>query len=190
MDLPDLFPNDPMQLRTIRGYNFSEVSSAMQKAIRRGDAALAGYWALELWSSGFGKYVWKRLLTISAEDCWGILTQEVKALHDSYLVINDGIPPKQAKGRIFISKAVILLCLSKKSRDPDHLQNMVYDQSAGLDPDTLAQELRSSGEYVAIPEYAYDCHTREGKKRGKTKADFFKAEQAALQPFQPGLFDH
>jgi replication-associated recombination protein RarA len=91
MDLPDLFPANPMQLRTIRHYNFSEVSSAMQKAIRRGDAALAGYWALELWSSGFGKYVWKRLLTISAEDCWGILTQEVKALHDSYLVINEAL---------------------------------------------------------------------------------------------------
>ena len=190
MDLPDLFPANPMQLRTIRHYNFSEVSSAMQKAIRRSDAALAGYWALELWQSGFGRYVWKRLLTISAEDCWGILTQEVKALHDSYLVINDGVPAKQARGRIFISKAVILLCLSKKSRDPDHLQNFVYDQSAGLDPDTLADELRSSGEYVTIPDYAYDCHTREGKKRGKTKADFFKAEQAALEPLQPGLFDH
>jgi hypothetical protein len=25
--------------------------------------------------------------------------------------------------------------------------------------------------------------------RGKTKADFFKAEKAALEPFQPGLFD-
>jgi hypothetical protein len=67
---------------------------------------------------------------------------------------------------------------------------MVYDQTADLDPETLSVELRESGEYVPIPEYAYDCHTREGKKRGKTKADFFKAEQAALQPFQPGLFDH
>jgi len=179
-----------MQLRTIRGYNFSEVSSAMQKAVRRGDAQLAGYWALELWSSGFGKYVWKRLLTISAEDCWGILTAEVKALHDSYLVVNDGVPAKQARGRIFISKAVILLCLAKKSRDPDHLQNFVYDKQAGLDENTLAEELRGSGEYVQIPDYAYDCHTREGKKRGKTKADFFKSEQAALEPFQPGLFDH
>ena len=35
MDLPDLFPANPMQLRTIRHYNFSEVSSAMQKAIRQ-----------------------------------------------------------------------------------------------------------------------------------------------------------
>jgi hypothetical protein len=66
---------------------------------------------------------------------------------------------------------------------------MVYDRTADLDPETLSVELRESGEYVAIPEYAYDCHTREGKKRGKTKADFFKSEQAALQPFQPGLFD-
>ncbi len=67
---------------------------------------------------------------------------------------------------------------------------MVYDQQAGLEADALAQELRESGEYVAIPEYAYDCHTREGKKRGKTKADFFKAEHVALEPLQPGLFDH
>jgi len=29
----------------------------MQKAIRRGDAKLAGYWALELWASGYGQYV-------------------------------------------------------------------------------------------------------------------------------------
>ena len=78
-ELPNLLLNDPMNLRTKRGYQFSEVSSAMQKGIRRGDAALAGYWALELWESGFGQYVWRRLLTVSAEDCWGILTQEVKA---------------------------------------------------------------------------------------------------------------
>ncbi len=71
-------------LHTKRGYSFPAVFSAMQKAIRRGDAKLAGYWALELWASGFGQYVWRRLLTVSAEDCWGILTQEVKALHDSY----------------------------------------------------------------------------------------------------------
>ena len=43
-----LLPPDPMQLRTARGYNFGEVSSAMQKAIRRADVKLAGYWALEL----------------------------------------------------------------------------------------------------------------------------------------------
>lgn len=34
----------------------------MQKAIRRADAAVAGYFALELWTSGYRDYVWKRLL--------------------------------------------------------------------------------------------------------------------------------
>ena len=67
---------------------------------------------------------------------------------------------------------------------------MTHDPQAGLEGETLAQELRESGEDVTIPEYAYDCHKREGKKRGKTKADFFKAEQAALEPFQRELFDH
>ena len=186
---PSLPPFDDMRFRTTRGYNFGEVSSAMQKAIRRGDAKHAGYWALELFASGYGNYVWKRLLTISAEDCWGILTQEVKALHDGYQHVNKGIPVRDHKGRIFISKAVILLCLAKKNRDPDHLQNLVYDQMKGINPDKLANELRKAPEYQPIPDYAYDCHTQEGRKRGKTKADFFKAEQAALSPFIPGLFD-
>ena len=99
-----------------------------------------------MWASGFGKYVWRRLLTVSAEDCWGILTQEVKALHDRYTEINQNAPAKTPKGRIFISKAVILLSLAKKSRDADHLQNFVYDQQAGLDPATLTDELEQSGE--------------------------------------------
>jgi hypothetical protein len=121
---PDMFglTGHGMRLRTIRGYDFGEVSSAMQKAIRRGETPYAGYWALELWASGFGHYVWKRLLTVSAEDCWGIITKEVKALHESYAMINANLSGRRARGRIFISKAVILLCAAKKSRDADHLQ--------------------------------------------------------------------
>jgi hypothetical protein len=126
---------------------------------------------------------------VSAEDCWGILTAEVKALHDSYTEINRNSPAKAPKGRIFISKAVILLSLAKKSRDADHLQNFVYDRQAGLDAETLATELDQAGEYVPIPDYAYDCHTPQGRRMGKTKAEFFRAEQDALNPFLPGLFD-
>jgi hypothetical protein len=96
--------------------------------------------------SGLGKYLGKRLLTINEEDYWGILTLEVKALHDSNLVIKKDIPPKRVKGTIFVSKSLNLLCLTKKIRDPDRLISMVYDQSAGLDPGRLAQELRFSDE--------------------------------------------
>lgn len=130
------------QLRTTRGYDFGEVASAMQKAIRRGDARSGGYWVIELFESGYFNYVWKRLLTISAEDCWGILTQEVAALHAAFQTVNttktkDG----NARGRIFIAKAVILLASAKKSRDADHLTNLIYDAQA-MDGETLAAELR------------------------------------------------
>lgn len=179
-----------MRFKTTNGYDFGEVSSAMQKACRRGDATLAGYWAHELFASGYGNYVWKRLLTVSAEDCWGILTKEIAALHDGYKHVNKGVPLREAKGRIFISKAVILICQAKKSRDADHLQNYVYDQGLDVSAQTLANSLRDSGEYVPIPGYAYDCHTRAGRRRGATKKKFFIDEQEALSPKQPGLFDH
>ncbi len=42
---------------------------------------------------------------------------------------------------------------------------------------------------VPIADYAFDCHTLKGKRKGKTKADFFRDEQRALDPFQPVLFD-
>ena len=118
----------------------------------------------------------------------GILTQGVKALHDGYALVSTTVPAKQAKGRIFISKAVILLCAAKKNRDADHLQNFVYDQMAGIDAEILAADLLAAGR-EPIPDYAFDCHTLKGKRQGKTKADFFREEQRALDPFQPGLFD-
>lgn len=177
-----------MKITTKRGYDLGEVASALQKAIRRGDTRLAGYWALELWTSGYGPYVWRRLLTISAEDCWGILTAEIKALHDSYQLVNKGKVAREHRGRIFISKAVILLCAAKKNRDADHLQNLVYDALQTIDPEKLARELAKAGR-EEIPDYAFDCHTQKGRKRGKTKADFFREEQQALRPLQRGLFD-
>lgn len=176
-------------LRTVRGYDFFEASSTMQKAIRRNDVKTAGYFALELWQSKYDKYVWKRLYTISAEDCAGIITQEIQALHNGYQLVNAGA--KSPKGRIFISKAVILLCSSYKSRDADHLQNIVYDQSYGINENEIEkyfEEVRNEP-YLPIPDYAYDVHTREGKKMGKTKSEFFVEEHKALQPKLVGLFD-
>lgn len=172
------------ELRTVRGYDFYECASALQKAVRRADAKVAGYFALELWASNYGAYVWKRLYTISAEDCYGIITKEIDALYNGYMLVNKGA--KQEKGRIFISKAVILLCECRKSRDADHLQNLVYDRNE-LDVAKWIDEVRK--EHVNIPSYTYDVHTRRGKKMGKTKEQFFKEEFEALNPREPGLFD-
>lgn len=174
-------------LKTIHGYNFYNVSSCLQKSIRRADVKLAGYMALELWSSGFIAYLWKRLFTISAEDCWGIITKEIEALWQGYQLVNEG--SKEPKGRIFISKAVILLCAAKKCRDADHLSNFVYDKMAGLTAEELDKEISECTDYVKLPNYVYDVHTLYGKKMGKTKEQFFKDEYEALKPKQPGLFD-
>jgi replication-associated recombination protein RarA len=178
-----------MRLHTKRGYNLFEVASCLQKAIRRGDTALAGYMAIEMFESGFGNYCWKRLLTVSAEDCAGIITQEVKALHESFVLLNEGA--KKPRSRIFISKAVIVLCQSRKSRDADHLQNFVYDREM-LDAKKLLKAIvdaRDNPENVALPEYTFDVHTQKGRMKGKTKEQFFQDEFAALKPREAGEFD-
>ena len=179
-----------MQLKTIHGHDLSVVVSALQKAIRRGDARLAGYFALEMWTSGYGAYCWRRLLTVSAEDCWGVITQEILALQQAYDQINRGAKKQDgrpARGRIFLAKAVLLLCAAKKCRDPDHLTNYVYDRELVDAQQLVAAIMEAKAE--PIPEYAYDVHTAQGKRRGKTKAQFFQEEQAALFPRAAGELD-
>ena len=174
------------QMRTKRGYLMGEVASALQKAVRRGDARRAGYWAIELFESNFREYTWRRLLTISAEDCWGILTQEIEALYRAWQMIDK---VKKGGGRIFIAKAVILVSLAKKSRDADHLTNLVYDPKRMDETQLLADLAEARLNPEPIPDYALDCHTNAGRAAGKTKADFFQDEFDALNPRQPGLFD-
>lgn len=178
-----------MKLFTQRGYDFYEVASALQKSIRRGDVKLAGYMALELFPK-YSEYCWKRLLTISAEDCYGVITKEIMSLYEAFHVINKGKKGDELKGRVFISKAVILLCSAKHNRDADLLSNYVYDAYKGLTDDVIEQEFEEvRKEKMEIPEYVFDCHTLKGKRAGKTKEDFFRDEQEALQNRQVSIFD-
>ena len=173
-----------MIITTKGGYDFYEVSSAMQKASRRADIAVAGFFALELWESGFRDYVWKRLFTISAEDCFGIITNEIEALWQGHELVNK--KATSPKGRIFVSKAVILLCECRKCRDADHLQNLIYDRKE-IDVEKWIEDVRLNP--IPIPQYTFDVHTRRGKKQGRTKEEFFRDEFNALNPREKGLFD-
>ena len=92
----------------------------------------------------------------------------------------------QSKGRIFISKAVILLCECRKCRDADHLQNLIYDRKE-IDVEKWIEDVRRNP--IQIPPYTFDVHTRRGKKLGRTKEEFFKDEFNALSPREKGLFD-
>lgn len=172
-----------MLLRTKKGYEMLVCSSAMQKAIRRADTAVAGYFALELWESGFRDYVWRRLFTISAEDCYGIITKEIEALWQGHELCNSHL---ETKGRIFVSKAVILLCDCRKCRDADHLQNFIYDLNL-VDVDKWMADVTANP--IEIPTYTYDVHTRVGRKKGRTKEEFFREEMESLKPRERGLFD-
>lgn len=179
-----------MRLTTKRGYDFYEATSAMQKAVRRNDAKIAGFFALELFHSGYQYYVWKRLLTISAEDCYGqTITTEIFNLYRAFVLINENKSDEEMKGRIFLSKAVLILCRTKKCRDADHLQNLVYDKGALTDEEVEAAIKVDHGEIIDIPDYSYDIHTKRGRYLGKTKDDFFRDEFMALEPREQGLFD-
>lgn len=178
--------------RTVRGYDFYEVSSSLQKAIRRCDKKVAAYFAIELFESGYYKYVWKRLFTISAEDVQEYVTAEIEALFNGFSMVNSGRSGgDKPKGRIFITKAVFLLCDAVKSRDTDHMNIIIYDHKLGITDDEINQyinEARSEGR-MSIPEYAMDVHTMGGKKAGKTKGDFVLEEMRSLKPVQMSLFD-
>ena len=55
-------------LTTPGGYRIGEVTSAMQKCIRRGLADDALFWATELDLAGYGEYVFKRLRIMASAD--------------------------------------------------------------------------------------------------------------------------
>lgn len=173
------------QLYTKNGHSMYDMVSLLQKAIRRGDAEVAGYAANEL-RGRYNAYLWRRLLAISAEDCYGIMTKEIEALRQA-----DDVYNQKRKGYerepLFISKAITLLLYARKNRDADYFicNCMQSERVKNFDEYLRIEDCEFSG----MPGYAYDCHTLEGKRRGKTVADFIVEEQKDLKPYQPGMFD-
>lgn len=118
------------QLLTRTGKSFYEVTSAMQNAIRKGDYEVAGYAMWELIPK-YTPYLMKRLLVISAEDCFGVITKEILKL--------TSLGTEEA-----LAKALSLMCLCKKNRDADYFVcNLMFsnEDDTGLDKDALAQQL-------------------------------------------------
>lgn len=180
---------------TKNGYSMYEMASMLQKAIRRCDVPHAAYAANEL-APAYRGYLWKRLYTVSAEDCYGIMTQEVVALHQADQYVNAKAKPGQTND-LFIAKAVVLLCMARKNRDADYvacnfmwgdrpLTDEEYDQFVDYE---IVEHLKSVSHFD-IPPYVFDVHTYKGKARGATQMDFFRDENEALQPKQLNLFDN
>lgn len=183
------------ELKTQNGYNLFEMSSMIQKAIRRSDIPHAAYAANEL-SVKFRNYLWKRLLTVSAEDCYGIMTKEIIALWEADKFVNEKNKAGDTND-LFIAKAVILLCMARKNRDADYVAcNFMWGDRLLTDEEfdefvdyQQVESLRLSAD-EELPDYVYDVHTLKGKANGKTDLDMFKAEQEALKPHQMNIFDY
>jgi len=164
------------QPKTVNGYDFFEVSSALQKSIRRGLEDDALFWMVELFLSNYGEYCWKRLKIIVSEDI-GLaapnLPANIQALYQMYsdqVKKSDG---KKFPERLFLTHAVIMMCRAKKSR--------LVDWSVMAYWDTHADTLRD------IPDVALDKHSARGRKKGRGWKHFFE-EGTLLEPheIQPG----
>lgn len=182
------------KLLTQNGHDFYVVASLFQKAIRRGEAELTGYAANELFF-GYYAFLWNRILICSAEDCYGMLTQELLALKTACNDFNK-TKTNDKKTKIFVAKAIVLLLQAGKNRDADYLacSLMRHDlpelkNKLLLDEQNGSIDLESCTFDGEFPEYVYDKHTIKGKLMGKTSQDFDKVEGESLKPRQVGLFD-
>lgn len=149
---------------TKNGYDIHECVSALQKAVRRSDPDAAIYWALEMQSSGFGGWAWKRLRTICSEDIGpGApgLAADVRALHDNWKQEQKSGEP--LNGLLYTIHACIALAHAPKSRVVD---NGFWAWHRG--PKTRE-----------IPDEALDGHTQRGKRMGRGH-EFFMSTSSKL----------
>jgi hypothetical protein len=212
--------NKELWTRTKRGYQLFEVLSAMQKAIRRGDARMAAYWAAEAYTESnkaARSRVWNRLMVISVEDCAGTTTQHVVSLRrqevnavlqkelEALRQADETVNKNKSEGEenppcvIFVMKAARMLAMAPKCRDDDNFYCLVYLPGA-IPEKELEADLKAanSSKTEPIPPEAYDKHTRRGQKiireKGWTKKqvleDFILRETKALKPRAKGEFDN
>jgi replication-associated recombination protein RarA len=166
--------------KTKLGYELPEVTSALQKSIRRGEVEHAMWWAQELLRSSYGAYLWRRLLVIASEDVGPAandMVVVVRALRENAIVL---ARRKNLRGEDWEAQslqalhAVVALCLAPKSR-------LVPEA------DFVLRHRADSGERLEIPDWALDHHTPAGRRRGLRKgtaasARFWKKEGRTIRP--------
>ena len=152
---------------TRHGHPPHEIVSWLQKAIRRGDTDSAIYCALELSTSGFGPWLWKRLRVVCSEDvgpAWPEGPAVIEALHGRALDMRKG---KGGEEHMVAVHAAVLLAEAPKSRVA-----------------CWAAVAWSAMEKREVPEWALDRHTRRGLRMGRGWEHFFD-EAARLERHEP-----
>ncbi|HEV7382809.1 MAG TPA: hypothetical protein VGN64_23600, partial [Dyadobacter sp.] len=150
-------------IKTENGYDFFEISSALQKCIRRGLEDEALFWSVELYNSGFSEYIWKRLRIMSSEDVGlaePVISSEIWAL---YCMFKEQAKKKEDANqpqRLFLTHAVLLLCRSRKSRLIDSALLWAW----------LTHQFRK----LPVPDFAYDKHNERGRQLKRGWGHFFR----------------
>ncbi len=160
------------EFRTPGGYLCGEVTSALQKDIRRGNEREALFWAIELELAGYGNYVWKRLRIIATEDVGlgePMLAVLVRTLYENWMEQRKTDKGNTQHANLFLVHAVVALSRAPKSRMVDTAYVVVSQRDRPC---------------LEIPDYALDMHTRRGRQLGRGAAHFYD-EGAVLRNEAP-----
>lgn len=143
------------------GYNMDEVVSALQKSIRRGMEFEAGFWTLELVDSGYWRYLFDRLATISCEDIGLANPLAVVVVSAVRQGIEVKLKEAEKRGKKWVNVPteqlgflILYLCRSPKSRQGD---DFIW----------YVQKERKKGKRLNMFEWAIDEHTKRGREKIK-----------------------
>ena len=152
---------DRFNVTTRNGHPLGEVASAFQKAIRRGLEDEALHWGVELDTSNYGEYAWKRMRIMTSEDVGlaePFLAATIYALYQNWVDQRRKRDVKHGPERLFLVHAILLLARAKKSRIVDHALIAYY----------------GNHDRRPIPDHALDKHTAAGRRLGRGVEHFFE----------------
>ena len=154
------------------GYNRYDVSSLLQKAVRRSDGECAAWAAWELARSGYAWNLWDRLALYIVEDLRA--SEDVALLLHRYeRLANDRWEPGSWEGRLCAIHAALTAARATSTREATYAngyfervaRERAAAREAGREPayDFPVGDLDPGGAFDVI----FDQHTYAGAKRGR-----------------------
>lgn len=159
--MSEKFIKDPWaRVKTRNGLNGDEVISALQKSIRRGLEEQSCEFAYEMYitSPQMEEKLWRRLLTITAEDI-GMGDPMACVIINNLYEMRKQFSYADGDRPIYFIHAIRYLCNCNKDRSSDLLKNIIIKGFA-------------MGKVPEIPDYALDKHTVRGAKMGRDSFHF------------------
>ena len=155
---------------TESGYNMYDMLSVLQKTVRRGDYDLGG-WGCQQLKRTYRSVMWNRMLITSCEDCYGVLTKEIVALHEKDMAFKDDR---------YAECAMALLCKARKSRDACYFAcNFVIDSRK---PREISYSQRQADEYMMRISNIRN-HTVSYDQFGFEQQELFSKPVEEVEPF-------